>query len=311
MSRMWRPRRREVLALGAAAAGGLMLGTTAHAQDTLPARYRGYSPQDWAKPYARFMAPRTIPAPAQVVSVFDGPPTPASVIPKFSALTSDLAVSGYSPVETGYGQTEEGLAWTAVRTEMADVSAEMWDWWFGWHSVESARYKLWHPDAHLYSGVSSDRSAETLSDRAKYIGTTSYVDEYVGAKLQQLAISFLDPVAHGFQVPAGHTVILGRVGSSIAPVDLGWLAHQVRPIPGGAEMRSRFYLNLYGLHAPDPHQAVQALERGAALDPADLVLGLGLARDLLLHCGQEMTHLAGFLPQLYREFALGDDTRTG
>lgn len=303
MSRGWRPRRRDVLALGAAVAGGLVVGSPARAQPVQQARYPGYSAQDWAKPYARFMALHTVPAAVEVVSAFEGPTTPPSAIPEFSALTSDLSVSGYSPVETGYGRTGEDLVWTAVRTEMPGVTAAMWDWWFGWHSVESARYKLWHPDAHLYAGISSDRSAEAVPDRAKYVGTVSYVDEYVGAKLQQLAISFVDPVAHGFEVPAGHTVILGRVGSSIAPVDLGWLAHQVRPIPGGCEMRSRFYLNLYGLRALDPHQAVQALGRGASLDPADLVLGVVLARDLLLHCGQEMAHLAGFLPQLYREFA--------
>ncbi|WP_425296416.1 MULTISPECIES: DAPG hydrolase family protein, partial [Nocardia] len=28
-----------------------------------------------------------------------------------------------------------------------------------------------------------------------------------------------------------------------------------------------------------------------------------LARELLLHCGQEMNHLAGFLPRLYHDFA--------
>jgi len=38
------------------------------------------------------------------------------------------------------------------------------------------------------------------------------------------------------------------------------------------------------------------------VDPSDLVLGLDLARDLLLHCGQEMNHLAGFLPELHAEF---------
>ncbi|WP_253260185.1 DAPG hydrolase family protein [Nocardia farcinica] len=68
-------------------------------------------------------------------------------------------------------------------------------------------------------------------------------------------------------------------------------------------MRSRFYLNLYGPRTPDPRQTAQAVARGAAVDPADLVPGLGLARDLLLHCGQEMNHLASFLPELYDEFA--------
>ena len=68
-------------------------------------------------------------------------------------------------------------------------------------------------------------------------------------------------------------------------------------------MRSRFYLNMHGLHQPDLSQAAQAIERGPAVDPRDLLLDVDLARELLLHCGQEMNHLAGFLPQLYQEFA--------
>ena len=194
------------------------------------------------------------------------------------------------------------MTFVAVRTVMPRVTAAMWDWWFGWHSAEAARYKLWHPDAHLYADLAEDRTAQPVPNRAKYIGNTSFVDEYVGPKLQQLGIGFRDPVAHGFVVPADQTIVFGRVGSSIAPVDLGWLAHQVRPVDGGAEMRSRFHLNSRGLHMPDVKQAACAVRRGASVDPTDLTLGLDLARDLLMHCGQEMNHLAGFLPELYAEF---------
>ncbi|MFF2395485.1 DAPG hydrolase family protein [Nocardia sp. NPDC058114] len=293
--------------MGALLVGGVFSGAGAsavsHAEEDPAVRYQGYSADDRAKPYARFMAARTAPAPASVLTTYDGPPVPPNTIPDFSALSHDLAAHGYSPVETGYGQTASGMVWAAVHTDMPNVSAAMWDWWFGWHSAESARYKLWHPDAHLYAGISVDKTGHAVPDRAKYVGNISYVDEYVGPKLQQLAIAFLDPQDHGFDVPAGHTVIFGRVGSSVAPVDVGWLAHQVRPVPGGCEMRSRFYLNHYGLHSPDLVRAAQAISRGAAVDAADLVLGTDLARDLLLHCGQEMHHLAQFLPDLYREFA--------
>ena len=34
---------------------------------------------------------------------------------------------------------------------MPRVHPEMWDWWFAWHSVESDRYRLWHPEAHLHA----------------------------------------------------------------------------------------------------------------------------------------------------------------
>ncbi|MBF6338516.1 hypothetical protein IU450_21855 [Nocardia abscessus] len=298
--------RRRALAIAAVATGAFTVATTSafaraqHYGDNI--RYAGYSPEDKAEPYARFMAERTAPPQPAVTAACAGAATPRERIPAFSSLVTDLAPTGYSPVETGYGQTDAGTVWVAVRTEMPRVTAAMWDWWFGWHMVESARYKLWHPDAHLYSEVAADRLARPMPDRDRYVGNISYVDEYIGPKLQQLAIAFHDPKAYGFTVPDDHTVILGRVGSSVAPVDLGWLAHQVRPIPGGCEMRSRFYLRLYGMHAPDPLRTARAIQRGAAADVGDLLPGMDLARDLLMHCGQEMNHLAQFLPELYNEF---------
>ncbi|MCX4090966.1 DAPG hydrolase family protein [Nocardia sp. alder85J] len=296
--------RRRVLTLSAAALGAFTAAAAvADAQaPTDDARYPGYSAQDRAQPYAHYMADRTAPPQAVVTDAYAGPPTPPDRIPPFSALTTDLAPAGYSPVETGYGQTADGIVWAAARTEMPRVTAAMWDWWFGWHLVESARYKLWHPDAHMYAEVAADRLGTPLPDRARYLDNISYVDEYIGPRLQQLAIAFHDPVAHGFTVPADHTIVFGRVGSGIAPVDLGWLAHQVRPVPGGAEMRSRFHLRLYGAHTPDPLHTARAVARGAAADPGDLLPDLGLARDLMLHCGQEMNHLSRFLPELYHEF---------
>jgi hypothetical protein len=299
-----KPNRRGAIKLAAVVGAGLALsGLPVSATADPNVRYRGYSAEDRAEPYAKFMAAQTAPVLPSVAAAYLGGPTPSEQIPEFSALASDLSPHGVAAVETGYGQTAAGAIWVAVHTEMRGVTAAMWDWWFAWHTVESARYKLWHPDAHLYCAIARDRSAERVPDREKYIGNIAYVDEYIGPKLQQLAIAFTDPRAHGFHVPDQHTIILGRVGSIVAPVDLGWLAHQVRPIPAGCEMRSRFYLNLHGLHQPDLSQAAHAIERGPAVDPRDLVLDVDLARELLLHCGQEMNHLAGFLPRLYQEFA--------
>ncbi|MCX6469401.1 MAG: hypothetical protein NTW76_08820 [Corynebacteriales bacterium] len=312
----WNPNRRSLLgAAGAGVAAAAMTLGRGPIAGAAPAgssegpitqscseRYVGYREADQAKPYAKYFTPHTDPAPQVVRTAFAGPPLPPASIPDFGRLTRDLGPSGYSPIEVGYGQRADGVLFVACRTEMPRVTAAMWDWWFGWHSIESARYKLWHPDAHEYAALRENRTTSPIPDKAKYIGNTSYVDELVGPKLQQLGIDFRDPVANGFTVPADQTIIYGRVGSSIAPVDLGWLAHQVRPIPGGAEMRSRFYLNIRGLHVPDLPQAACAVARGASVDPSDLFLGIDLARNLLMHCGQEMNHLAQFLPEIYREF---------
>ncbi|MFF3411646.1 DAPG hydrolase family protein [Streptomyces sp. NPDC002742] len=31
------------------------------------------------------------------------------------------------------------------------VTAQMWEWWFGWHNTESARYELWFPTTNCGS----------------------------------------------------------------------------------------------------------------------------------------------------------------
>ncbi|GGN85230.1 DAPG hydrolase family protein [Nocardia rhizosphaerihabitans] len=299
--------RRRALILGATAVGTVAASTVAGAAaHAVPAignrRHPGYAPEDWAKPFSHFMAEYTAPPQEAVTIAYHGGPTPTEQIPDFAAWTQDLAPTGYSAVETGYGNTASGAVWVATRTEMPRVTAAMWDWWFGWHSSDSARYKLWHPDAHMFSELDTDTSARGMPDRARYIGNISYVDEYIGSELQQLAIAFHDPADHGFVVPPDQTVIVARVGSSIVPIDFGWLAHQVRPIPGGSEMRSRFYLGLHGMRAPAVSLAARAIERGPAADPRDLVPDLDMARELLLHCGQEMNHLAQFLPEIHEQF---------
>lgn len=74
----------------------------------------------------------------------------------------------------------------------------------------------------------------------------------------------------------------------------------VRSTPSGAEMRSRFWMG--GSHvalrnAPD-------LASRAMRSVASRILGNpeANARNLMVHCAQEMNHLAGFLPELYEAF---------
>ncbi|WP_329343586.1 hypothetical protein OG252_45050 [Streptomyces sp. NBC_01352] len=111
---------------------------------------------------------------------------------------------------------------------MPDLTADMWDWWFGW-ARNSARYKLWHPDAHQFCTVGEDRSADrSLTHRQRYIDNVGYVDEYVGGEISRLAVRFVNPTRLGFDEPApGRTAICGRVTLSQYPLALGWLIHQI------------------------------------------------------------------------------------
>jgi hypothetical protein len=97
--------------------------------------------------------------------------------------------------------------------------------------------------------------------------------------------------------------ICALLGASDIPVDVGWFIHHVRSTQGGAEMRSRFWMG--GRHIAVRN--VPGLASLAVRPLASRVLGNAEtnARNLLVHCAQEMNHLAGFLPELYEAF--GDE----
>ena len=256
------------------------------------------------KPYAPFWNPRLAPLVEHArEALLVGPIAPPLLLPLAEA--KRLQDAGPHEVENGFGVQDDGAIFIAIRTEMPDVSPAMVDWWFGWHGEEPQRYKLWHPRAHVFA-CWGDASAGKQG-RARYVGRVSFVDEYIGSKLQQVTIRFVHPAELGFDEaaladPGEATMICARVGLVGLPVDAGWLVHHVRRVPGGSEMRSRFWIG-------GPHGSVRApgFFGGVASRIARRVAGPDLeeARALLVHCSQEMSHLASFLPRLFA--ALGDE----
>lgn len=278
-------------------------------------RYLGYRQSDTTKPYAKFFRPDCLPVQDHVREVLIAGMAPTEYAYDLQDAARIMSRPGYQRMETGYTRVPAG--WIIhVLTDMPNVTAEMWDWWFGWHSCESARYKLWHPDAHQFTAVGENRSTNrSLTDRQRYIDNVSYADEYVGGTMQRLAIRFVDPTKLGFDEPApGNTVICARVGLSQYAVAVGWLIHQIRPTDHGCEMRSRFFLNdseilsLPAHSAPGPGSRL--LTRKASRKLGDTVLphvvsrvmGPNVGYDMIVHCAAEMNHLASFLPDLHREF---------
>jgi hypothetical protein len=198
---------------------------------------------------------------------------------------------GYQQTENGYGQLRGGGFQVSVRTAMPGVTPAMWDWWFGWHGSDSRRYKLWHPRAHA-----SARWADSGGNG--WVGRTSLIEEYLGSAYAKAAIRFLEPTALGLD-PArlgGDVAVCARLGSSEVPVDIGWFVHHVRATADGAEMRSRFWMGGPYIGLRKRNMLADAVIRPIAANQ------LPDPRDLLVHCAQEMNHLAGFLPALFTRF---------
>ena len=250
--------------------------------------YLGYRGSDYDAPFADFFQPEMARLPGHIVDALHHGPQAEPTLAAFDDVPQ-LLDAGYQQTENGYGVLRDGGMQVSVRTDMPGVTPQMWTWWFGWHGSDSRRYKLWHPRAHV-SAQWSDGGGD-----GDYVGRTSVVQEYLGSSFSRPAIQFVEPSTLGLK-PADAVAICARLGSADIPVDVGWLVHHVRPTPGGAEMRSRFWMG--GRHV--------ALRSGKSL--ADRALRLFAARqlpdprDLLVHCAQEMNHLAGFLPALYERF---------
>jgi DAPG hydrolase PhiG domain len=264
-------------------------------------RYLGYHEADTAKPYAKYFREDVLPMQSHVPEVLLTGMAPTEYGYDIEDAPRMLSKPGYHKMETGWTTLDSGVVVVNCLTDMPGVTGEMWDWWFAWHSCESARYKLWHPEAHQYTAVGELRLADhTLTDRQRYIDNVSYVDEYVGGILRPLAIRFLDPSKLGFEDSSpGSTVIAARVGLSVAPIAFGWIVHQVRATDSGAEMRSRFFLN-HPQHLDLPATSIVTPPTGRS--PVEEVDAKSLGVGLLSHCAIEMNHLASFLPALYEEF---------
>lgn len=258
----------------------------------------GYSEDDLASsPYASFFQPKLDPVQPQVAEALLIKGQAHELFPT-AEYASRMTDPGYWPIETGYTSAPDGSIRVFCLTNMPRVEPAMWDWWFGWHGSEALRYKLWHPAAHVEAKWADGRDDES------YLGRTSLITEYLGSKLVKGAISFVSPSAMGIDESVieaqGEVFICARIGVPGTPLRGGWLLHQLRPVEGGCEMRSRMWMggensalgDNPGALARGLARAMRSFAKSMLPDPAEL----------LVHNAQEMAHLAGFLPELYEAF---------
>ena len=197
---------------------------------------------------------------------------------------------------------ENGQLVVACLTEMPSVSAAMWDWWFSWHSYTSERYQLWHPDDHVATAIQEDRRSEP-SIRRRWVGNTSYVDEYIGGQMQKLAIRFVEPSSVGFdqqRLDEVGVAICARTVLRKERLAAGHLIHLVENTDDGSRMHSRFLLGDGESELPVVGQVITRIANTQRVRRSRLPDQVGLS--LLLHCAQEMNHLASILPELHEQF---------
>ena len=193
----------------------------------------------------------------------------------------------------------------ACLTEMPGVSSQMWDWWFAWHGYTSERYRLWHPKDHFESSMAEDRR-HLPTHRERWVGNISFVDENIGNVLQCLAIRFVEPSSVGLdqaRLDEIGVAICARTALRKERLAAGYLIHLVEDTADGSRMHSRFLLGDAESEIPVIGPLLTRIVNRPKVRRQRLPDKVGLA--LLLHCTQEMNHLASILPELYARF--GDE----
>lgn len=254
------------------------------------------------KPYAKYWNPEMGPLPDHVQrALING--AEAQEFGFEVAEANQLLEPGYLPMETGYTRLGNGQVFVSCLTRMPGVTAEMIDWWFGWHYMEDQRYKLWHPRAHLSQEAERMVGDDPdLSDREKYLHNPNYVSEYVGGDKYDLVLALTDASelldVGRFETAGVGTAICGTVGYADRGINFGLLVHMIRATDDGAEMRSRFWLGNIEIRRFKDDGFVNRMV-GSQLVAKRTPMTMG--RDMLVHVASEMNHLAGFLPDLYRD----------
>jgi len=195
------------------------------------------------------------------------------------------------PYPSGVERLPDGVLHVAVLTRMPGVSPEMIRWWFGQYMQTTEHYRRWHPRDHVWMAWEDKRPGT-------HVGAKHLAHEYIGGRLQKLRITFVPPeelFADALTEMPEAVAICARPGLLDRPIDLGRMVHLALPKPWGCELHSRFWLGQVasrnGSRLPETignHPWVRnALARTS------------FGRALAVHCHEEMSTLAGFLPDLY------------
>ena len=207
---------------------------------------------------------------------------------------------GYMDAEVGFTILPDGTGYLANLTRMPGVTAEMFDWWFAWHSLDNLRYTLWNPDDH-YQAENMNRvhaMDESLSYRERLWNCSHDIIEDTGMGPAPIVINFKYPGDIGFDdskigTEACATIVCGLgYGKGQPPFAMPdtVMCHFVREIPGGIELRSRFWMGWTYKNGKD----VKALPDGIRMP----IMG---PMSLAMHNVKEFTNLAALLPRIFPE----------
>ncbi|WEE02672.1 DAPG hydrolase family protein [Serratia marcescens] len=266
------------------------------------------------KPYAEFFD-SNLDAPVEMIRALEqGPLAKEHILqPTKAGLKTLLERFDEFPV-SGYAVVEDGgpCAYAQSRHIFPGVTTEMFKWWFCWHPIESERYYLWFPHAHIHNSVvDPKRLADTrLSYAERLYGNPNHITEYIGDNYLDGVIHFNAPESFGVEseLLKKHRFTFNASGI-ITPYDaqstpLVLMIHLGRDTPQGMEMVNRYWI---GTHEswdrfdkfPDGGKRSREYIAKAGMTKASLE---GFAYEMAVHDMTEFSSLGRFLPEIYARF---------
>ena len=258
--------------------------------------------EESARPYAKYYRNPVPPDPDHLAKM-DQPCDPDKAL--YPEQLNDLLNPGYLDVEIGWCILPNGAGFVANCYQYKNITAEMIDWWFCWHTLEDLRYRLWYPPQHGGIMISPETRKRMLDPnipfREKNWGATHHVTEDCDNGMENIDITFLSSKDFGFDMSRWHEPLVStfaggygwacqvnKTDESITAPAL--MCHIFRPIPEGLEHRTRFWMG-YRMSDGKPELT---LPPGVRV-PVEAVQGL--AR----HNVKEFSNFAAFLPDIYKE----------
>lgn len=258
-------------------------------------------------PYERYLNV-DLTVPLEVArGIQDGPlPLSDTISPTVEELNAMLT----DPVRRDWGWSvlEGPTLYVQSRIDFPGSTPEMFEWWFWWHTLDPRRYMLWFPHSHVSATPADPKrmADDSLTFAERFYGNRHHVKEWMGPEFLDSIINFTDPAVLGFDM--GKFSAAGFAASAsgllelpgVPDVTVGMMIHIVRPVEGGMELVSRYWLGSHPALRRFPG-AEKACELFASVG-IDAEKMRNTAYELSVHDMTEWNNLARILPGLYAEF---------
>lgn len=252
----------------------------------------GVSKEEKSLPYYKFFERKLAEIPAEKLKILAAP-SEIEVVP-FEQRNKFLAGEDKNFCQIGYGVSSDGTGFVCNETFMPNVTGEMLDWWFAWHSVGAdLRYKIWDNEDHYFARA--DNAAYVCNPEIpvnqKTWGVNHYILEDIGNGASFLKLCFKSPKNFGYDEKLIGTAqcesLVCAIGAGECAADM---THKWFSVKGGVKFCSRFWIGF----AEVDGKIIKAL-------PAGVKIPVEIARGLFAHNIKEFSNLAAILPEVYAD----------